>query len=149
MDQLQEMMASVQKDIKHEEDLEQYHEDKEYLEKKEKKEREELESSDDEDGVATTPVVMSETFNDEWAEFEQDQDEDQDHELDIGNDLDNEIDIEQNFVPIDLSNDIAVNDIAAADPNFPHNPDAEFIVNPSEIRTMPMFEKLSLGQPSK
>ncbi|XP_037708588.1 uncharacterized protein LOC119546402 isoform X3 [Drosophila subpulchrella] len=149
MDQLKEMMASVQQEIKHEEDLEQDHEDKEYLEKKEKREREELESSDDEDGEATTPVVMSETFNDEWAEFDQDQDQDegQDHEFD--NDLNNEIDIEENFVPVDLSNDIAVNDIAAADPNFPHNPDAEFIVDPSVIRTMPMFEKLSLGEPSK
>ncbi|XP_017050601.1 nucleolin [Drosophila ficusphila] len=149
MDQLQAMMASVQKD------LDQDHEDKEALEKKEKKEREEFDSSDDEDGEATTPVMMSETFNDEWAEFEQDPDQDQsqeadhDPEFDLENDLNNEIDIEENFVPIDLSNDIAVNDQAAADPNFPHNPDAEIIVGPSVIGTMPMFEKLSLEDSSK
>ncbi|XP_016941755.3 retrotransposon Gag-like protein 5 isoform X2 [Drosophila suzukii] len=149
MDQLKEMMASVQKEINHEEDLELAHEDKEYLEKKEKREREELESSDDEDGEATTPVVMSETFNDEWAEFDQDQDQDEGQDNEFDNDLNNEIDIEENFVPVDLSNDIAVNDIAAADPNFQHNPDAEFIVDPSVVRTMPMFEKLSVGEPSK
>ncbi|XP_017065512.2 nardilysin isoform X1 [Drosophila eugracilis] len=152
MDQLKEMMASVQGEIQHQEDLEKDHqEDKEYLENKEKKEREEFDSSDDEDAEATTPVIMSETFNDEWAEFDQDQDQDQDHdqELDFGNDLNNEIDIEENFVPVDLSNDIAVNDMAAADPDFPHNPDAEFIVHPSVVRTMPMFEKLSLAEPSK
>eukprot|EP00099_Drosophila_melanogaster_P024864 NP_723746.1 virus-induced RNA 1, isoform A [Drosophila melanogaster] len=155
MDQLQQMMEPLREEIRHEEDLEQEHEDKEYLERKEKKEREEFDSSDDEDGEATTPVVMSETFNDEWAEFDQDQDrehdrnEDQDHDLDFENDLNNEIDIEENFVPIDLSNDIAVNDLAAADPNFPINEDAEFIVHPAVIRTMPMFEKLSLGEPAK
>lgn len=74
MDQLQQMMEPLREEIRHEEDLEQEHEDKEYLERKEKKEREEFDSSDDEDGEATTPVVMSETFNDEWAEFDQDQD---------------------------------------------------------------------------
>ncbi|EDW88182.1 uncharacterized protein LOC6527378 isoform X1 [Drosophila yakuba] len=154
MDQLQQMMEAVQKEITHEEELEQEHEDKEYLEKKEKKEREEFNSSDDEDAESTTPVVMSDTFNDEWAEFDQDQErdhetEDQEPELDIENDLNNEIDIEENFVPIDLSNDIAVNDVAAADPHFPINTDAEFIVHPAVVRTMPMFEKLSLGEPAK
>ncbi|XP_016987855.1 uncharacterized protein LOC108050604 isoform X1 [Drosophila rhopaloa] len=149
MDKLQNMMASEQKDMAHEEHLAQYHEEKEFLQKKVKKEREELESSDDEDGEATTPVIMSETFNEEWAEFDQDQDQDQYHDLDLENDLNNDIDIEENFVPVDLSNDIAVNDLAAADPDFPLNPDAEVFVDPSQMRTMPMFEKLSLGEPSK
>ncbi|KAH8319021.1 hypothetical protein KR067_004091, partial [Drosophila pandora] len=120
---------------------------------KQKKEREEFDSSDDEDAEATTPVEMGDAFNEEWAEFDQDGDQDQDHDLDIeadaGNELNNEIDIEENFVPVDLSNDIAVNDFAAADPDFPLNPDAEFIAEPAVVRTMPMFEKLSLGEPSK
>ncbi|XP_026834643.1 uncharacterized protein LOC6543049 isoform X2 [Drosophila erecta] len=155
MDQLQQMMSSVREEIRDEEEFGQDHEDKEYLEKKEKKEREEFDSSDDEDGESTTPVVMSDTFNDEWAEFDQDQGRDQDPnedqvaELDIENDLSNDIDIEENFGPIDLSNDIAVNDVAAADPHFPINADAEFIVHPAVVRTMPMFEKLSLGEPAK
>lgn len=137
------------------EGLELHHEDKASLEMKQKKEREEFDSSDDEDAEATTPVEMGDAFNEEWAEFDQeeDQDQDQDHDLDIeadaGNELNNEIDIEENFVPIDLSNDIAVNDLAAADPDFPLNPDAEFIAAPAVGRTMPMFEKLSLGEPSK
>ncbi|KAH8338701.1 hypothetical protein KR074_007724, partial [Drosophila pseudoananassae] len=123
------------------------------LEMKLKKEREELDSSDDEDAEATTPVEMGDAFNEEWAEFDQEGDQDQDHDLDVeadaGNELNNEIDIEENFVPVDLSNDIAVNDFAAADPDFPLNPDAEIIVGPAVHRTMPMFEKLSLGEASK
>ncbi|KAH8281896.1 hypothetical protein KR054_003973, partial [Drosophila jambulina] len=147
MDKLQEMMASVQKEVEKEEALEEEHQEKESIEMMEEKDREELESSDDEDAEATTPVVMSETFNEEWAEF--DQDHDQDIEGDIENDLNNDIDIEENFVPVDLSNDIAVNDLAAADPDFPHNPDAEVFAPPTLIKAMPMFEKLSLSEPSK
>lgn len=151
MDRLAEMMASVQKEVEREEELQQEHQEKESLEMH--KEREAFDSSDDEDAEATTPVVMSETFNDEWAEFDQDQDQEQDHELDIEadieNDLNNDIDIEENFVPVDLSNDIAVNDVAAADPDFPQNPDAEVFAAPALIKAMPMFEKLSLSEPSK
>ncbi|XP_017024541.1 retrotransposon Gag-like protein 5 isoform X1 [Drosophila kikkawai] len=155
MDQLQEMMASVQKEVEKEEALEEEHQEKESMEMMKEKEREEFDSSDDEDAETTTPVVMSETFNDEWAEFDQDQEQDQDHQLDIEgdfeNDLNNDIDIgiEENFVPVDLSNDIAVNDVAAADPDFPHNPDAEVFAPPTLIKAMPMFEKLSLSEPSK
>ncbi|KAH8412543.1 hypothetical protein KR009_002909, partial [Drosophila setifemur] len=155
MDRLQEMMANVQKEVEvleeGEEEVEQVEHEHEDLQQKE---REEFDSSDDEDAEATTPVQMSDAFNDEWAEFDQveDEDQDQDHDLDIeadaGNELDNDIDIEENFVPVDLSNDIAVNDLAAADPNFPRNPDAEIFMAPSMIKAMPMFEKLSL-EPSK
>ncbi|KAH8248649.1 hypothetical protein KR032_001808 [Drosophila birchii] len=153
MDKLQEMMASMQKEVEKEEALEQDHQEQESMEMMKEKEREEFDSSDDEDAEATTPVVMSETFNDEWSEFDQDHEQDQEHELDIEgdfeNDLNNDIDIEENFVPVDLSNDIAVNDLAAADPDFPHNPDAEVFAPPTLIKAMPMFEKLSLSEPSK
>ncbi|XP_022230093.2 uncharacterized protein LOC111079286 [Drosophila obscura] len=120
------------------------------------REREELESSDDEDGEVAAPIEMSDTFNDEWDTLEQEEEHelhegavDQDHELDqeadAGNNLDNHIDIYEGSLPIDLSHDIAVNDLAAADPDFPVNPDAELISGPSVIKTMPMFEKLSMG----
>ncbi|BFF96387.1 uncharacterized protein DMAD_13594 [Drosophila madeirensis] len=125
------------------------------------REREHLESSDDEDGAA---IEMSDTFNDEWDTLDQDQVQDQeqhedgandqDHELDqeadAGNNLDNHIDIYEGALPIDLSHDIAVNDVAAANPDFPINPDAELISGPSVIKVMPhMFEKLSMGPPRK
>jgi len=104
------------------------------------REREELESSDDEEDVAA-PIEMSETFNDEWATL--------DGEIvDPGNDLNNHIDIYDKFVPVDLSNDIAVNDIAAANPDFPYNPDAEVIEVPAPVQVMPKFEELSLMPPS-
>ncbi|KAH8267521.1 hypothetical protein KR018_012209, partial [Drosophila ironensis] len=154
MDHLQEMMQK-EFELLEAEKVEQDPEDKESLPLKQKKEREEFDSSDDEDVETTTPVEMSETFNEEWSEFDhdQDQDNDQDRELDVetdaGNELDNDIAIEENFVPVDLSNDIAVNDFAAADPDFPLNPDAEVIVAPTVFKAMPMFEKLTLGQPSK
>ncbi|XP_001356755.2 uncharacterized protein vir-1 isoform X2 [Drosophila pseudoobscura] len=124
------------------------------------REREELESSDDEDGEAIAPVEMSETFNEEWETLDQDQEQDQnevaddqdrdlDQEADAGNNLDNHIDIYESSLPIDLSHDIAVNDFAAANPDFSVNPDAELISGPSVIKAMPMFEKLSMGPPRK
>ncbi|KAH8260831.1 hypothetical protein KR038_004966, partial [Drosophila bunnanda] len=163
MDQLQQVMAFAQRELEAVEVSEKEHQEKEHQEEdhQEKesmammmvKDREEFDSSDDEDAEATTPVVMSETFNEEWSEFDQDQDHDHDDEQDIEadfeNDLNNDIDIEENFVPVDLSNDIAVNDLAAADPDFPHNPDAEVFAPPALIKAMPMFEKLSLSEPSK
>ncbi|KAH8377066.1 hypothetical protein KR093_003290, partial [Drosophila rubida] len=107
------------------------------------REREELESSDDEeDSNHAAPIEMSDTFNDEWATL--------DEIADPGNDLNNHIDIEEveKFVPVDLSNDIAVNDIAAANPHYPYNPDAELIdvnVETTGQAMMPKFEKLSLA----
>lgn len=100
------------------------------------REREELESSDDEETLAV-PIEMSDTFNDEWATLDGDT-------ADPGNDLNNHIDIYEKFVPVDLSNDIAVNDAAAASPDFPYNPDAELFEVPAAVQTMPKFEKLSL-----
>ncbi|XP_023170475.2 uncharacterized protein LOC111599143 [Drosophila hydei] len=109
------------------------------------REREELESSDDEDEHAT-PVEMSDTFNDEWATL--DEDAATFAAADPDNDLNNHIDIYENLAPVDLSNDIAVNDIAAANPNYPYNPDAELIDLPAAGRAMPKFEKLSLLPPT-
>ncbi|KAH8391542.1 hypothetical protein KR200_009437, partial [Drosophila serrata] len=173
MDQLQQMMAFAREELERTEALEkehqeqeaqeqehqeqehheQDHQEKESMEMMKHKDREEFDSSDDEDAETTTPIVMSETFDEEWAEFDQDHGQDQDHEVelegDFENDLNNDIDIEENFVPVDLSNDIAVNDLAAADPDFPHNPDAEVFAPPTLIKAMPMFEKLSLSEPSK
>ncbi|TDG46540.1 hypothetical protein AWZ03_006978 [Drosophila navojoa] len=109
------------------------------------REREELESSDDEDERAT-PVEMSETFNDEWATL--DEDAAAVAAADPDNDLNNDIDTYENFAPVDLSNDIAVNDLAAANPNHPYNPDAELIELPAASQTMAKFEKLSLLPPT-
>lgn len=103
------------------------------------REREELESSDDEEHIGEA-VQMSDTFNDEWASLDRD-----DEVADSGNDLNNHIDIYENVVPVDLSNDIAVNYLAAADPNFPINPDAEVFDGPQPGQAMPKFEKLSLS----
>ncbi|XP_030556700.1 uncharacterized protein LOC115759773 [Drosophila novamexicana] len=113
------------------------------------REREELESSDDEEDGRATPIEMSDTFNDEWATLEADAEADADAAAvaDPGNDLNNHIDIYENFAPVDLSNDIAVNDVAAANPNYPYNPDAELIELPAAVQTMPKFEKLSLLTP--
>lgn len=111
------------------------------------REREELESSDDEEERVGEAVQMSDTFNDEWASLDRD-----DEFADFGNDLNNHIDIYENVVPGDLSNDIAVNYAAAADPNFPINPDAEVFEVPQPgqtLPTMPKFEKLSLSPLSK
>ncbi|XP_017858248.1 PREDICTED: histone chaperone ASF1-like [Drosophila arizonae] len=109
------------------------------------REREELESSDDDDERAT-PVEMSETFNDEWATL--DEDAAAVAAADPDNDLNNHIDIYESFAPVDLSNDIAVNDLAAANPNYPYNPDAELIELPASSQTMQKFEKLSLLPPT-
>ncbi|XP_034098249.1 uncharacterized protein LOC117563830 [Drosophila albomicans] len=103
------------------------------------REREELESSDDEESNHEAAIEMSDTFNDEWASLDI---------ADPGNDLNNHIDIEvEKFVPVDLSNDIAVNDIAAANPDYPYNPDAELIdvEGAAAAHVMPKFEKLSLA----
>ncbi|KAM8717322.1 hypothetical protein ACLKA7_004082 [Drosophila subpalustris] len=106
------------------------------------REREELESSDDEENFAA-PIEMSDTFNDEWATLDGEN-------ADPDNDLNNHIDIYEKFVPVDLSNDIAVNDAAAANPDYPSNPDAELIaVVPVNVQTMPKFEKLSLMPPRR
>ncbi|KAH8262916.1 hypothetical protein KR044_002020, partial [Drosophila immigrans] len=112
------------------------------LQQQNEREREELESSDDEEDHNAAAIEMSDTFNDEWSTLEI---------ADPGNDLNNHIDIEEaeKFVPVDLSNDIAVNDIAAANPDYPYNPDAELIdvgveAAPS-AQMMPMFEKLSMA----
>ncbi|EDW04158.1 GH10137 [Drosophila grimshawi] len=103
------------------------------------REREELESSDDEDANAN-PIEMSDTFNDEWATLDA---------ADPANDLDNSIDAFESYLPVDISNDIAVNDVAAANPDYPYNPDAEvFELSPSAIAAMSKFEKLSLKTPT-
>ncbi|ALC38498.1 vir-1 [Drosophila busckii] len=102
------------------------------------KEREELESdADDADDALVVPVVvMSDTFNEEWSEQAQPED---------ANDLSNDIESHEGRIPIDLSNDIAVNDWAAANANFEPNPDAELIeVAVKPLKAMPKFEKLSL-----
>ncbi|KAH8419462.1 hypothetical protein KR222_005914, partial [Zaprionus bogoriensis] len=106
------------------------------------REREELESSDDEEHQGAAPVQMSDAFNDEWADLEGDADAEA--QPDPGNDLNNHIDIYESFAPVDLSNDIAVNDVAAANPDYPYNPDAEVFEVPQAAATMPKFEKLSL-----
>ncbi|XP_034490930.1 uncharacterized protein LOC117794452 [Drosophila innubila] len=106
------------------------------------REREELESSDDEE-ILAVPIEMSDTFNDEWATLDGDT-----ADPDPGNELNNHIDIYEKFVPVDLSNDIAVNDAAAANPDFPYNPDAELFEVRTPVQTMPKFEKLSLMPPT-
>ncbi|XP_030384263.1 uncharacterized protein LOC115631601 [Scaptodrosophila lebanonensis] len=105
------------------------------------KEREELESSDDEESGAGEHVEMSPTFNAEWETLA----EDLANKNDAANDLSNHIDESfEHLAPIDLSHDIAVNDIAAANAQFPYNPDAE-LIDISNVQMLPKFEKLTLA----
>ncbi|XP_037958043.1 serine/threonine-protein kinase rio2-like [Teleopsis dalmanni] len=103
-----------------------------------KKEREDLSSSDDDEEA----IEMSAEFNSEWANLA----EDLANANDKNNDLSNDID-EYAPVPVDLSNDIAVNDIAAAQVGYPLNPDAEFIDVNGVLanHSMPKFEKLTIA----
>lgn len=105
------------------------------------KNREDLSSSDDE--VEGDAVQMNPGFDSEWGDLK----EDLARASNEQNDLSNEIDAYE-AVPVDLSNDIAVNDIAAANPDFPINPDAEvFDVNAlKNPGAMPMFEKLTISE---
>ncbi|KAL9928168.1 virus-induced RNA 1 [Glossina fuscipes fuscipes] len=99
--------------------------------------REDMSSSSDDE--TSELIEMHPDFNAEWGDLKADTDND-------GNNLSNDIDVQ--FKPFDLSHDIAVNDIAAAQVDFPLNPDAEFIDVfgvPHSINSMPKFEKLSLN----
>lgn len=102
--------------------------------------REDVSSSSDDE--TSELIEMHPDFNAEWGDLKADTDKD-------SNNLSNDIDV--HFKPFDLSHDITVNDIAAAQVDFPLNPDAEFIDVfgvPHSINSMPKFEKLSLNYPS-
>lgn len=103
-------------------------------------------SSDEEDNKESSSDEMNAAFNSEWAHL---------HEIennqDNNNEIYNEINVYDTAVPLDLSNDIAVNDIAAGNPEFPLNPDAELIdvINPlSSMSMQSKFEKISMVHPS-
>lgn len=111
------------------------------------KHREDVSSSDEED--AEDAVEMNKEFNEEWDSLA----EDLANKNDRDNDLSNDIDIYESAVPVDLSNDLAVNDIAASQPGYPLNPDAEFVdvdgaITNSTSAGQPKFEKLSMNSTS-
>ncbi|XP_004521670.1 aspartic and glutamic acid-rich protein isoform X1 [Ceratitis capitata] len=99
------------------------------------KNREDISSSDDEGEDETEAVQMNPEFDSEWADLKDDLAKASSEER---NDLSNDIDA-FDAVPIDLSNDIAVND----NPDLPLNPEAE-VFDVSGLKK-PMFEKLTIS----
>ncbi|XP_054744382.1 suppressor of Mek1 [Anastrepha obliqua] len=105
------------------------------------KNREDVSSSDDEQESET--VEMNPEFDSEWADLKEDLAKKGDERNDFSNDID-----AYDALPVDLSNDIAVNDLVAGSLDFPINPDAEVISVP-EIQTgggLPKFEKLKISE---
>lgn len=107
------------------------------------KNREDLSSSDDE--AEGDEVEMGPGFDSEWGDLKADLARASNEQNDLSNDID-----AYDAVPVDLSNDIAVNDIAAQNPDLAVNPDAEVfdvnaLKNPGAV---PMFEKLTISEPA-
>ncbi|XP_017483223.1 PREDICTED: uncharacterized protein LOC108372092 [Rhagoletis zephyria] len=93
-------------------------------------------SSDDEE--QENNVEMNPVFESEWADLEKDLAKKEDEKNDLGNEIDS-----LDAVPVNLSNDIAVNDLAAPDTGLSIDPDAEFI-DISRTGRVPELEKLKI-----
>ncbi|XP_036340881.1 uncharacterized protein LOC118750496 [Rhagoletis pomonella] len=103
------------------------------------KNREDASSDDDEQEKI---VEMNPVFESEWADLEKDLAKKEDDKNDLGNEIDS-----LDAVPKNLSNDIAVNDLAAADGGLSIDPDAEFI-DISISGRVPELEKLKISPSS-